>query len=108
MTNDSGVPQEPDSRDDIRSDAAENGVQDEPIMDGNDASPSAKWEGIVAQTRADLGRHPVDDIRRALSQRISDSQLAVPAGEVDRVAQELATGTGGSDRLDRGTAHEGE
>ncbi|KQZ07579.1 hypothetical protein ASD23_17270 [Agromyces sp. Root1464] len=99
---------EPDSRGNAWSDAAPDGVQDAPIMDQNDASTRAKWEGIIAQTRADLGRHSIDDIRQALAQRLSDAQLTVPAGELDRVAAELAASVDGGDRFDRGETHPDE
>lgn len=108
MTNDTGEHPESDSRGGAPSDDASNPVQDEPIMDQNDASTRAKWEGIIAQTRADLGRHSIDDIREALAQPLSDAQLTVPAGELDRVAGELAARGDGSNRFDRGAAHEGE
>lgn len=108
MTNDTGAHPEPDPRGDARSDDGSNPVQDEPIMDQNDASTRSKWEGIITQTRADLSRHSVDDIREALAQRLSDAQLTVPAGELDRVAAELAATVHGDDRFDRGAARDGE
>ncbi|MEF3404452.1 hypothetical protein [Agromyces sp. CCNWLW203] len=98
MTNDAGgLPADP-----------RDPVQDEPIMADNDASTRAKWEGIITQTRADLGHHNADEIRRALAQRVSDAQLAVPAGELDRVARELAATIDDRDRFDRTIEHGGE
>jgi hypothetical protein len=108
MTNDTGTQSEPNPHDDARIGDAGSPVQDEPIMDGNDASIRAKWEGIITQTRADLGHHSVDEIRRALAQRVSDAQLAVPAGELDRMAREIATSTDGREHFDRTAAHDGE
>ena len=85
--------------DDTAADRSRQPEQDGPVMDGDNASDQSKWEGIIAQTRADLEGHRAEQIRSALAQRVTDAQLDVSSEEIDRASTEIAMAP------DRGDLH---
>ncbi|SIN75075.1 hypothetical protein SAMN05443544_0814 [Agromyces cerinus subsp. cerinus] len=70
-------------------------------MDGDNASDQSKWEGIIAQTRADLEGQRAEQIRSALSQRVRDAKLDVSSEEIDRASTEIAMAPNRGDLLSR-------
>ncbi|WP_074259007.1 hypothetical protein [Agromyces cerinus] len=75
--------------------------QDGTVMDGDNASDQSKWEGIIAQTRADLEGQRAEQIRSALSQRVRDAKLDVSSEEIDRASTEIAMAPNRGDLLSR-------
>lgn len=64
-------------------------TQDAPLMEQNRATTKERIDGILAQTGADLGDHPVEDIAVALRERFGDAQIEVADEELERMARTL-------------------
>jgi len=61
-------------------------TMNEPIEDGHDDSTnSARIDGVVEQTRADLDQGHVTDFESALRQRFADAGLTVNDDELQRI-----------------------
>ena len=61
----------------------------QPIEDGHDdATNSARIDGIVEQTRADVGQGHTDDFEATLRQRFTDAGLTVNDEEIQRIVSE--------------------
>ncbi|MEV8370071.1 hypothetical protein [Microbacterium sp. NPDC064584] len=70
--------------DDKRAQVDGNGqpVQNEPVLEQNDASTEDKLQGIAAQTRVDLGDESHDRYAEVIRQRLSDAQIELSDDEV--------------------------
>jgi hypothetical protein len=75
--------------------ASSESVQDEPVLEQNNASTSDKLDGIVAQTRVDLGDESHERYEEVLRQRLSDAGIAQTDAEVSELARRSAPGSGG-------------
>jgi hypothetical protein len=75
--------------------ASSESVQDEPVLEQNNASTSDKLDGIVAQTRVDLGDESHERYEEVLRQRLSDAGIAQTDAEVSELARRSAAGSGG-------------
>lgn len=76
--------------DDKRAQVDENGqpVQNEPVLEQNDASTEDKLRGIAAQTRVDLGDETHDRYEEVIRQRLSDAQIDISDDEVTTLARQ--------------------
>jgi hypothetical protein len=63
-----------------------------PAMDQNNASELDKVAGIVAQTRQDLGTESLERIQEVLQQRLEQSGIDLPEGDVRELAHQVSTG----------------
>ena len=63
-----------------------------PAMAQNNASDLDKVSGIVAQTRADVGTEPIERITEVLRQRLDQSGIDLPDGDVQELARQVSTG----------------
>lgn len=63
-----------------------------PAMSQNNASDVDKVAGIVAQTRADVGTESLDRIAEVLRQRLDQSGIDLPDGDVQELARQVSTG----------------
>ena len=70
-------------------------VQDEPVLEQNDASIQDKLDGIAAQTRVDLGDESQDRYEDVLRQRLSDSGIQITDDEVSKLARRASPSSGG-------------
>jgi hypothetical protein len=91
----SGAGEEPTYTDPNRSDldapsVVPGATQDEPAMDQHDVSIDDKIDGIVAQTRVDVGTLPRERIADVLRQRLSDAGITASDDHVDRLAARVA------------------
>ncbi|GAA1997847.1 hypothetical protein [Microbacterium pumilum] len=74
------------------------GTEDEqtiPAMSQNNASTDDKVDGIVAQTRVDVGTESVERITEVLRQRLEQSGIDLTDDTVDQLAQRVSTGEQG-------------
>jgi len=61
-------------------------TMNEPVEAGhNEADNASRIDGIVAQTKADLGSGHVSDLREALRQRFEDASIAVSDEQLDQL-----------------------
>lgn len=61
----------------------------QPVEDGHDdATNSARIDGIVEQTRADVGQGHTDDFEATLRQRFADADMTVNDEEIRRIVAE--------------------
>jgi len=65
-------------------------TQDEPAMDGNDASHQDKVDGIAAQTKMDVGGEGHERIAEVLRQRFDDAGMSVTDEDRAALAQRIA------------------
>jgi hypothetical protein len=65
-------------------------TQDEPIMDQHVATDEDKIEGIVAQTRIDVGDKPLERIADVLRQRFHDAGLDVDDDRTAELAERVS------------------
>lgn len=70
-------------------------VQDEPVLEQNDASIEDKLDGIAAQTRVDLGDESQDRYEEVLRQRLTDSGIQITDDDVSALARRSSRGSGG-------------
>jgi 3-oxoacyl-ACP reductase-like protein len=70
-------------------------VQDEPVLEQNNASTQDKLDGIAAQTRVDLGDESQDRYEEVLRQRLVDSGIQITDDEVSALARRSSAGSGG-------------
>jgi hypothetical protein len=54
-------------------------------QEGTLATPDEKIDGIVAQTRGDVGQGNVSDVAEALRQRLEDAGIQVNEGEFEGI-----------------------
>ena len=66
--------------------------QQEPVLAQNDASVGEKVDGILAQTRVDVGSESVDRIAEVLRQRFHDSGISLPDDRIGELAQRVISG----------------
>lgn len=61
----------------------------QPIEDGHDdATDSARIDGIVEQTKADVGQGHTDDFEGTLRQRLAEAGITVNDEELQRIVAE--------------------
>lgn len=76
------------------------GTQDGPLLDTHDTTLSDQVEGILVQTRADLGEESTDRYAEVLRQRFADTGIEVPddrmASLAERAAGRGSSGDGGA------------
>ena len=68
-------------------------TQNEPVEEGSTAATDGeKIDGIVEQTRQDLGLGSIapGELRDVLAQRLSDAGLTVDSAELERLAEAAA------------------
>src|SRR6478609_6929134 len=63
-----------------------------PAMAQNNASDIDKVAGIVAQTRQDIGTHPLEEIAHALRQRLTQSGIELPENDIEELARQVSVG----------------
>ena len=63
-----------------------------PAMAQNNASDIDKVAGIVAQTRQDVGTHPLEEIAHVLRQRLTQSGVELPDNDIEELARQVAVG----------------
>jgi hypothetical protein len=80
---------------DARTSVSTEAVQDEPVLEQNDASTSDKLDGIAAQTRVDLGDESHERYEEVLRQRLSDAGIQQTDDEVSDLARRSHPGSGG-------------
>jgi hypothetical protein len=73
-------------------DAADTSTQDEPLLEQNDATTQEKVDGIIAQTRADLGDESAERFAEVLHQRFDDAGMQL----TDEQIRGLADGASGT------------
>ena len=69
-------------------------VQDEPVLEQNNATTQEKLDGIAAQTRVDLGEESHDRYEEVLRQRLNDSDIQLTDEDVSKLARRSAGGSG--------------
>lgn len=63
-------------------------TMEQPIEDGHDdATDTARIEGIIEQTRGDVALNHADDFYAVLRQRLSDAGIDVSDDELDRIVK---------------------
>lgn len=70
-------------------------VQDEPVLEQNNATTQEKLDGIAAQTRVDLGDESHDRYEEVLRQRLNDSDIQLTDEDVAKLANRSAGGGSG-------------
>ncbi|RLK52790.1 hypothetical protein [Microbacterium telephonicum] len=65
-------------------------TQDEPAQEQNVATDAERLDGILAQTRADVGGEDTSVVATALRRRLDDVGLDIDAAEIDRLVAEIA------------------
>lgn len=63
-----------------------------PAMAQNNASDVDKVAGIVAQTRQDVGTHPLEHIAHVLRQRLTQSGIELPENDIEELARQVSVG----------------
>ncbi len=63
-----------------------------PAMAQNNASDIDKVAGIVAQTRQDVGTHPLEEIAHVLRQRLTQSGIELPENDIEELARQVSVG----------------
>jgi hypothetical protein len=66
------------------------GVQIEPALAQNETTENERLDGVVVQTRADLGGQDAETIEQALRSRLSDVGIAMDDDEIAALARDLA------------------
>ncbi len=69
-------------------------VQDEPVLEQNNATTQEKLDGIAAQTRVDLGDESHERYEEVLRQRLNDSDIQLTDDDVTKLARRSAGGSG--------------
>jgi hypothetical protein len=72
-----------------------NGVQDEPVLEQNAATTQEQIDGIIAQTRADLGGESNDRYAEVLNQRLTDAGIQITDEDLQKLAGRATSGSGG-------------
>ena len=67
-------------------------TQDAPKMDTHDASVQDKIDGIIAQTRVDVGDKPHERIMDVLRQRFDDAGISADDALFDELATKVTDG----------------
>lgn len=80
------------------------GTQDGPLLDMHDTTLTDQINGILAQTRADLGEESTDRYAEVLRQRFADTGIEVPD---DRITSLAERASGGADSGDGAAAPDG-
>jgi 3-oxoacyl-ACP reductase-like protein len=71
-------------------------VQDEPVLEQNNATTQDKLDGIAAQTRVDLGDESQDRYEEVLRQRLDDAGIQLTDDDVSKLARRSGdAGSGG-------------
>ena len=70
-------------------------VQDEPLLDQNSTTTQEQIQGIVAQTRADLGGESDDRYAEVLRQRLEDAGIQMTDEDRQRLAGKANPTSGG-------------
>jgi len=65
-------------------------TQDVPAMSQNNATQDDKVDGIVAQTRVDVGGEPLDRIADVLHQRLEQAGISLSDDEIAALAERVA------------------
>lgn len=81
--------------DDAAADADVQPVQNEPVLEQNLASNQERIDGIVAQTRSDLGGESDDRYAEVLRQRLRDADIEMTDEDRQRLAEKANPGSGG-------------
>ena len=69
------------------------GTQDGPLLEQNVTTDMEQLNGIITQTRADLGGESVDVIEKSLRRRLEDGGIALDEGELQALARDIADGS---------------
>ena len=69
-------------------------VQDEPVLEQNNATTQEKLDGIAAQTRVDLGDESHERYEEVLRQRLNDSDIQLTDDDVTKLARRSSGGSG--------------
>jgi 3-oxoacyl-ACP reductase-like protein len=72
--------------------ASSEAVQDEPVLEQNNATTQDKLDGIAAQTRVDLGDESQDRYEEVLRQRLDDAGIQLSDDEVSKLARRSGGG----------------
>lgn len=79
---------------------ATTGSQDEPLLAQNETTASEKIDGIVAQTRADLGDDSANRYGEVLRQRFSDTGIDLTDEQINDLAKEHGASASDDDAID--------
>ncbi|KZE88712.1 hypothetical protein [Microbacterium sp. TNHR37B] len=69
---------------------AASGAQTEPALAQNETTEDERLDGVVVQTRADLGGQDAATIEQALRSRLNDAGISMDDDEIAALARDLA------------------